>query len=310
MFVVQFPSLRCLEYSDPILYENRVGKFLQIREGENCYLLGNMAQIKAQFATPGVPRAHLLSIEDGNQVVAAAILFPTGCLFITWATPEMKTVPADALFKAKYQITSVYAPAHVSWRFAETWAALSQQDYQLERSERIYQLARPSHTPRPSGKLELALPEDKPLLIPWVTDFLRETKYETEIKQTDFNKAQAIVDELIATKILYLWKDPLPVAMAANAKSTPHGGCINFVYTPPEQRGHGYAKDVVAAVGKSMLKSGLRYCFILTDTDDELTNRLYQKVGARTLCELLRCNIIPAQKSPAVASPTAAATCV
>jgi len=278
---------------------------MELREGENCYLLGNMAQIKAQFATPGVPRARLFSVEDRDSVVAAAILFPTGCLFITWATPDMKKVLAEALFKANCPITSVYGPAHVSWRFAETWAKLTQQEYQLERSERIYQLTRPRHNPRATGRLELAQPEDKPLLINWVSHFLQETHYETEMHQTDTQKAQAILDELLTMKILYLWKDPHPVAMAAHAKSTPHGGCINFVYTPPEQRGRGYAKDIVAALGKHMLSHGSRFCFILTDTDDELTNRLYQKVGARTLCELLRCNLVPAKKN---AAPSTGAT--
>lgn len=42
-----------------------------------------------------------------------------------------------------------------------------------------------------------------------------------------------------------------------------------------------------------MLANGRRFCFILTEPTDGQTNMLYQQVGARTLCELMRCNILP-----------------
>jgi hypothetical protein len=48
------------------------------------------------------------------------------------------------------------------------------------------------------------------------------------------------------------------------------------------------------ALGQRMLSEGRRYCFILTDTQDKVSNRLYESSGARTLCEFLRCTIHPA----------------
>jgi predicted GNAT family acetyltransferase len=103
---------------------------------------------------------------------------------------------------------------------------------------------------------------------------------------------------LVSTRRLYVWKDPQPVAMAAWVCPTPHGGCINFVYTPPEFRGKGHGTAVVAALARHLFANGTRFCFILTDPADHRTNHIYQKVGARTLCELARCTIGRA-KTPA-----------
>jgi predicted GNAT family acetyltransferase len=69
-------------------------------------------------------------------------------------------------------------------------------------------------------------------------------------------------------------------------------------------RGKGHGTAVVAALARHLFANGTRFCFILTDPADQRTNHIYQKVGARTLCELLRCSILPGQsesRQPALA---------
>jgi hypothetical protein len=106
-------------------------------------------------------------------------------------------------------------------------------------------------------------------------------------------QTEPILRDMIRLKMCYYWKDSEPRAMAAWTSPTAHGGSINFVYTPPEFRKRGYAKAIVSGLANRMLQNGAWYCFILTDVDDYRTNKLYQDVGARTLCELLRCTVGP-----------------
>jgi predicted GNAT family acetyltransferase len=122
----------------------------------------------------------------------------------------------------------------------------------------------------------------------WVQGFMEEAEFET-----GGHNADDLTTALLTQRTLYLWKSPQPVSMAAWVSPTPNGASINFVYTPPEFRGQGYGKAISSALAGQMLASGLKYCFILTDVHDERTNALYQAIGARTLCEFLRCTITP-----------------
>jgi predicted GNAT family acetyltransferase len=129
----------------------------------------------------------------------------------------------------------------------------------------------------------------------WVAEFVEDANFELGRRSLD-----DVVDALVAPRLLYLWKSPDPVSMAAWVAPTQHGASINFVYTPPEFRGQGYGKAVSAALGAQMLASGLKFCFILTDIGDQRSNAVYQSIGARTLCEFLRCTIRPKVSAPKI----------
>ncbi len=259
---------------------------MEIREAENSYLLGALPELIAHADKAGT-KARMFSVEDQGQIVAAALLHVGGCLVITWASPEMVNTLAAGLLHARCQITSVYGPAHVSGQFGRLWAQWTKQQFAIDRAERVYQLARLTYTPPETGRLELATAADSVLVTTWLEKFTRESALE----HVD---TAGVRDSLLANKQLYLWKNPEPVAMAAWVSPTPNGGCINLVFTPPELRGKGHGAAVVAALGRHMLSNGKRFCFILSDPANHLTHALYQKVGARTICELMRCTIVPA----------------
>lgn len=279
---VDFPSLRLVEYDDGRLYNRRVGVWMALREAENCTIFGALPGL----VNPALPprQARRFAVQDGDYVVAAAILFPDGNLVTTWASQEMIVVLVDGLARATIKLASVLGPHHVAWEFAKLWEQRTGQGFEADREERVYQLTRLTHTPPASGRLELATDADKPFLTRWIEGFLHDAEYET-----GGYSVQQLLDSVVATRTLYLWKDPEPVAMAVWANSTRHGAVINFVYVPEEMRGRGYGKAVSAALAQRMLSSGQRYCFILTDTSDPRTNHMYQSIGARAVADNMRC---------------------
>jgi GNAT superfamily N-acetyltransferase len=285
MYFVQFNAPRVMSFTDPKAFDQRARKWLSIREGENNYFLGLLPEVINRGPKPGL---NFFTVEEENMILAAGVCLPRRALCMSWATHEVIDTVVDFMCDAKWQIQHIHGPGHVAGYLGRLYAQRTGQRAELGRAERVYQLARNYYALPSQGHLEVATPDDRPLVREWVQGFIEEAAFEMEGRTLD-----SVVDALIGPRIVYLWKCPKPVSMAAWVAPTPHGASINFVYTPPECRGQGYGKAVSAALGSQMLASGLRYCFILTDVNDARTNALYQSIGARTLCEFMRCSIHP-----------------
>ena len=79
--------------------------------------------------------------------------------------------------------------------------------------------------------------------------------------------------------IHYIWEDGEPVSQAVFGRETPNGAAINWVYTPPRFRGHGYATSVVAELTKSLLDHGKRFCYLFADAANPVSCAVYHKLG-------------------------------
>jgi uncharacterized protein len=289
MYFVQFNAPQVISYADPKAFERRAKRWLTIREGENIYLLGILQDLVSKGPQPN--QAYF-TVEEDQAILAAGIL-NRDVLCMTWAPPEVFAVVADHAVNARWVIQHVGAPAHIAYFVAKGYADRTGQRVEIGRGERIYQLSKSKYMLPQQGRLEVAKPEDRAFVKEWARGFIEEANYEMGGRSID-----DVVEALVGPRLLYLWKSPQPVSMAGWVSPTPNGASINFVYTPPEYRGQGYGKAVSAALGAQMLASGLKYCFILTDIDDERSNGVYRSIGARTLCEFLRCTISP-KASPA-----------
>jgi predicted GNAT family acetyltransferase len=280
--MVQFTNFRVREYVDMVEFSAKLGRWLTFREAENSYLLVELSNLLANPTTHKNARAFV--VQENEAFVAVGILFESGCMLMTWTPAEAMSAIIDHLVAGRWAISSVYAPGHVSWTFAQGWAERTNQRVEMDRAERIYQLARSSYPLPTDGRLEIASNADRSILQQWTEAFIKEAQFETGERT-----AAQLLQTLMDSRSLFVWKTTTAVSMAASVAPTPHGSAINFVYTPPEYRRRGYAKAVVAALAAHLLASNRKYCFIFADTDDHLKHKLYQQVGARTLCEFVRC---------------------
>ena len=73
--------------------------------------------------------------------------------------------------------------------------------------------------------------------------------------------------------------------MALKIRPTPHGISVGGVYTPPEQRRHGYASSCVAALSQQLLDAGCEFCSLFTDLGNPTSNDIYQQIGYRPVCD-------------------------
>jgi predicted GNAT family acetyltransferase len=69
---------------------------------------------------------------------------------------------------------------------------------------------------------------------------------------------------------------------------------VGPVYTPPAQRGHGYAAGVTVAVSQAALDTGATDVLLYTDLANRTSNALYQRLGYRPVEDRLALSFGPA----------------
>ncbi|GAA2221260.1 hypothetical protein GCM10010413_11260 [Promicromonospora sukumoe] len=78
---------------------------------------------------------------------------------------------------------------------------------------------------------------------------------------------------------VWLWEDGGEVVQLTGARPPSFGVVrIGPVYTPPQHRGRGYARALVADVAQRVLDAGHRVC-LYTDQDNPVSNRVYAAIG-------------------------------
>ena len=77
----------------------------------------------------------------------------------------------------------------------------------------------------------------------------------------------------------FIWEDGEPVSQAVYGRGTPNGGVVNWVYTPPQFRGRGYATSLVAEVSQTLFKRGKSFCCLFADADNPVSRSVYRKLG-------------------------------
>lgn len=90
---------------------------------------------------------------------------------------------------------------------------------------------------------------------------------------------RAMAERYLDTCHCWLWEDAgTPRAMAI-ARASHYGVArIGPVYTPPAERGHGYASGATAAASRAILEAGAVPC-LYTDLANPTANRIYAAIG-------------------------------
>jgi predicted GNAT family acetyltransferase len=135
--------------------------------------------------------------------------------------------------------------------------------------------------PRPaSGRLRLAAPADRERLVRWWRAF----HAEAELHHPD--DAEHDVTVRTEDRALQVWEDDGEPVSLIGARLMGNGyGWIGPVYTPPQQRGRGYAGAGVAAASRRLLDAGAAQCMLFTDLDNPTSNKIYHEVGYRRFAD-------------------------
>lgn len=236
---------------------------------------------------PGSPprvfgdHCYLATVEDANEVVACAVRTPPYKAIITRAEQRPLELLVDDLATKYETLPTVLGPEPTVSLFAQLWSNRTGTPARPGMRQRLFE-ARHVRPPgsRPAGMLRIAQEADLPIITPWAAAFSEEARL------TDPTDPREVARDRVGQGSVFIWDDGRPVSMAAWAGRTERGIRINFVYTPPDYRKRGYASACVADLTQRLLDEGQAFCCLYTDLANPTSNRIYQAIGYRPVCDM------------------------
>jgi uncharacterized protein len=265
-------------YQDPDQFLLKTRPTLEKDEVTNGLLLGIAASAKK---SPLYTSFYLATVEDENRLLVAACMTPPHNLIL--ARLEGESDEAFALLiqdlqRGKWPVPGVVGPAQTSEKFAQTWAKLTGQQSKVSILERLFVLDRVIPPERVVGRLRVATEDDLDLIKRWMFAFDQEAMH-GDNQEVAWRRAEVNV----RSRDMYIWETPNEriVSMACKTRPLVNGISVGPVYTPPEERGHGYASNCVADLSQLLLDQGWKYCSLFTNLANPTSNSIYQKIGYR-----------------------------
>lgn len=273
-------------YDEAEKFLEKTQEYLEQDEVTNSLTLGLALRLKTTVA--GFKAStYLASVEDETGLVLTALMTPPFKLVLAsnrsqWSD-ALEPVALN-LYENRWPVPAVIAPSNLSKAFAEAWVRVSGQPWRDGVRQRAYKLTEVIPPKLPSGRFRIATEDDAELVAQWVIAFDEEALH-GESGNPEQLRASAV--GRVRYGEFYLWEaeNGRTVSIAARARPSRHGETVNAVYTPPEERGKGYASACVAALSQLLLDSGRRFVTLFTDLSNPTSNSIYQKIGYRPVCD-------------------------
>ncbi|CAI9418503.1 GNAT family N-acetyltransferase [Nocardioides sp. T2.26MG-1] len=185
---------------------------------------------------------------------------------------------------------------------AEETARLAGGEVRVHEHLRLFELGDLVVPPSPPGRLRLATPDDAELALAWFRAFGMAAAEQAGRDEPHQGPLETFtIDDMllrIEQEVVWLWEDERGERVHLTGANPPANGVtrIGPVYTPIEQRGHGYASAAVAEVSRQYVEQGVRCC-LFTDQANPTSNRIYQALGYVPVVDMV--NLVITRPGPA-----------
>ena len=265
--------MRGARIDDVRAFRERVEPLLAADELRHSVPLGVLATIEHD---PGrYEEHHLWLVEEAGAVVACALMTPPFHL-LAMGDPTGFDELIAAVRAEPVHVPGVSGFVPEVGEFAERWAGATGASTRPAMSLRMYSTDRVVPPAEAPGRMRAAAEADRALLEEWARAFAAETG----LPEGPEALARAVAAQVGADPGIVVWESAGDVVSFAGAReSSPGIARVGPVYTPPEQRRHGYASSLVAAWTGELLRRGIRRCALFTDLANPTSNSIYQAVG-------------------------------
>jgi len=267
---------------DPDTFRAAVLPRLLDHEAHNCVILGVLARVTdPALRRPDEPLPLMAVVEDESGAVLAAATMNRPYPIVVSPSPTAAAAAlAGHLAEHGIAVPGITAEMATAQAFAESWVRRAGGQCRVDTRLGLYQLDQLVPPATVPGNFRQAVVEDTAVLLPFAEGFYRDVR-------ESLPDAGRQLERAIRERRLFVWCDSSGriVSMAAFAGPTPNGIRVNFVFTPAELRGRGYASNCVAALTRQLLNSGRKLVFLFTDLTNPTSNRIYQAIGYRYLGE-------------------------
>ncbi|RBO92572.1 putative GNAT family acetyltransferase [Nocardia puris] len=223
-----------------------------------------------------VGTSFFLSARDADDVVVGAAMRTAGRDAYLGALPEGGAVAvAEVLAGVAPDNGGVEATLRDADAFAQRWCALLGVEARERYRTRLFRLEELHAPAAPPGAPRRATEADVDPCVAWAAAMNREALGSAPGLSADAIRAR------VAAGRWWLWEvDDVPVSLVAHQVPVAGWSRIGPVYTPPAERGRGYASALTAHVSRVLRADGLDVC-LFTDLANPTSNKIYRAIGYR-----------------------------
>lgn len=235
-----------------------------------------------------------LTVHGANgQVVGAGMRtasFEPRPPFLLPMPEQAATAVAQALHRRGEEVRQVNGAIPTVQIVADELARLTGGSVETSQHTRLFEL-RELVEPKPvAGRLAAATEADVDLVREWTAAFMGDADEQAGrprgVTAHDVPDKDRLLDRLGRGEF-HFWLDASSTPVHLTGVSPPSFGVarIGPVYTPPGERGRGWASNAVAQVSSEVLLSGARVC-LFTDQANPTSNGIYTSLGYRPVADM------------------------
>ncbi|MDQ1743826.1 MAG: hypothetical protein QOE23_2165 [Pseudonocardiales bacterium] len=268
--------------ADPESYAEQVLDLLSARPDANTIALTVLETVRAGQRFSEAEPLFGWFTDNGAVTGAVSMTPPYGVLLGEFPAGSEAELVAG-LREEKAKVPDVMGTVEAAERFAAGWTAGQDLRTELAMRHRLYTVDDLRLPAPPAGGARAAVPADLDLLMDWLV------RFHDEAEASSASPPRAIYQRRVELGLVWLWEDErqIPVSMASRNVLVAGVSRIGPVYTPPEQRRHGYGAAVTAACTQDALDRGARQVVLFTDLANPTSNAIYQQIGYRAVDDRL-----------------------
>lgn len=272
--------MRVVAPSTPAAFLSLALPLLVEDEAANCLPIGLATSLRDEPGLYDEARFWVVVDEDETPI-AAALRTPPHNLVLA---RERVEGAIEHLAGAVDEASGVVGPQPELDRFVAARTTRTGETARVVLAEAIHVLETLVPAPAVNGALDEVAEPDEELVVEWLVAFAAEAAGDDDPAR---DERRAWLEHRLASSTggVVLWRlsDGRPVSFAGYGGATPNGIRIGPVYTPPADRGNGYASALVSALTERLLREH-RFCFLFTDLANPTSNRIYARLGYRQVC--------------------------
>lgn len=194
------------------------------------------------------------------------------------SSPMVANALGESVGRDDGHLPSVRGEVGVVAAFAGAYATVTGRPAEAADAHRLYMLD-DLQAPDVPGHPRRGADGDEALVARWAEGF---------VTDTGFGSADdvAVMVARVRSGLIRIWVDgDRPVAMGVGMPVVFGVSRVGWIYTPPEHRGVGYGAAVTAAISAEQLAGEASACILYTQLSNPVSNRIYQRLGYRSVSE-------------------------
>lgn len=234
--------------------------------------------------------ALLLTVWDDGTAVGAALQTPPYPLACSGIPADTAPAVASALARLQPSLSGVRGVETTAVAFADAWRDITGHCGTVTSGDKLYRLGALLVPQGVTGSPRLATDSDRALLVDWVERFFADAFEDPR----DDDAGERFVDNACRVDDRFvLWDvDGSPRSMAMLRAPAADVSRIGPVFTPRDERSHGYGSAVTAAAVQLAHRSGTADVVLFADLANPTSNAIYRRIGFEPVNDWVRISFV------------------